>query len=81
MPPNFLSSFTDSSGLPNTTFGSEMGVINGTDYGKKLMRDQYNSQQYGPLFDLANEGIAVGTDLYFPKSTSHLIYSFVISPG
>ena len=68
MPPNFLYSFTDSSGLPNTTFGSEMGIINGTDWGRKLMRDQFNSQQYGPLFDLANEGIANGTDLYFPKN-------------
>ena len=85
MPPSLLFSFTDASGLPNTTFGSEMGIINGTDYGKKLMRDQFNSQvrtvllqyfrdlkqaiqQYGPLFDLANKGIAAGTDLYFPKS-------------
>ena len=68
MPPNFLYSFTDASGLPNTTFGSEMGVTNGTDWGKKLMRDQYNSQQYGPLFDIANDGIAAGTDLYFAKS-------------
>lgn len=44
MPPNFLLSFTGPSGQPNTTFGSEMGIINGTDYGKKLMRDQFNSQ-------------------------------------
>lgn len=45
-----------------------MGVYDGVDYGKKLMRDQYNTQQYGPLNDLFNEGIATGTDVYMPKS-------------
>ena len=45
-----------------------MGVFGGVDYGKKLMQDQYNTQMYGPLWDLYNEGLKAGTDVYFPKS-------------
>ncbi|KAL5483268.1 hypothetical protein ACEPAI_8498 [Sanghuangporus weigelae] len=68
MPPGLKFGFTSSPDDPNSSFGSEMGVFNGTDFGRKLMRGEFNAQQYGPLFDLAMEGMAAGTDLYFPKN-------------
>jgi hypothetical protein len=57
------------------TFGSDMGVINGTEWGRLLMRNQFNSQPWGPLHDLQVEGVKQGTDLYFNKSQSLLSYS------
>ncbi|OCB88603.1 Isochorismatase hydrolase [Sanghuangporus baumii] len=68
MPPALKFGFASSPDDPNSSFGSEMGVFNGTDFGRKLMRGEFNAQQYGPLFDLAMEGMAAGTDLYFPKN-------------
>jgi len=65
MPPSFLRSFGKT---PETTFGSEMGIINGTDWGRKLMRGSYNAQSWGPLFPLQVEGLKQGTDLYFNKN-------------
>ncbi|EJD07991.1 Isochorismatase hydrolase [Fomitiporia mediterranea MF3/22] len=68
MPPGLKFGFATSPKDSSTSFGSEMGVFNGTDYGRKLMRGEFNAQQYGPLFDLASEGIDSGTDFYFPKN-------------
>lgn len=51
------------------SFGSDMGVVDGIDAGRKLMRGSWNAQPYGVLNDLKNEGVANGTDLYFNKST------------
>lgn len=45
-----------------------MGTVDGVPAGKKLFRDQWNSQLYGPLNDLKVEGLKAGTDLYFNKS-------------
>ncbi|EIN06081.1 Isochorismatase hydrolase [Punctularia strigosozonata HHB-11173 SS5] len=71
MPPAFLFNFA-SGGNPNMTMGDEMGMINdnGTevDMGRKLVPGSWNAQQYGPLWDLAQEGIANGTDVQFPKN-------------
>jgi hypothetical protein len=57
------------------TFGSDMGVIDGTEWGRLLMRDQFNSQPWGPLQALQVEGVKQGTDLYFNKSLSLLSYA------
>lgn len=45
-----------------------MGIFGGKDYGKKLVRGEYNTQPYGPLEDLYKEGLANGTDFYTAKS-------------
>ena len=52
-----------------------MGVINGTDFGRLLMRNQFNSQPWGPLHALQVEGVKAGTDLYFNKSQCLLRHS------
>jgi len=57
------------------TFGSDMGVINGMEWGRLLMRHQFNSQPWGPLHALQVEGVEHGTDLYFNKSLSLLSYT------
>ncbi|KAF8531118.1 Isochorismatase-like protein [Gautieria morchelliformis] len=65
MPPAFLRGFGNT---PETTFGSQMGVINGTDWGRKLMRGSFNAQPWGPLHDQQVQGVNQGTDLYFNKN-------------
>lgn len=65
MPPAFLRGFGKT---PQTTFGSEMGIINGTDWGRLLMRGSYNAQPWGPLYPLQVNGVKAGTDLYFHKN-------------
>ena len=45
-----------------------MGVIDGVEVGKKLMRDQWNTQLYGPLHDEYLAGVEAGTDMWFHKS-------------
>jgi hypothetical protein len=49
-----------------------MGVIDGTDWGRLLMRGSFNAQPWGPLYPLQVEGVKQGTDLYFNKSQTHL---------
>jgi hypothetical protein len=85
MPPAFLRGFgkTPQSNTPQknlrfcssqssstATFGSEMGLINGTDWGRLLMRGSYNAQPWGPLYPIQVDGVNAGTDLYFNKSQS-----------
>ncbi|KIM85906.1 hypothetical protein PILCRDRAFT_65647 [Piloderma croceum F 1598] len=65
MPSAFLRGFGST---PDTTFGSDMGIINGTEWGRLLMRHQFNSQPWGPLYALQVEGVEQGTDLYFNKN-------------
>jgi hypothetical protein len=45
-----------------------MGVVNGTEAGRLLMRGAWNARPYGPLYDAQVEGVAKGTDFYFNKS-------------
>jgi hypothetical protein len=45
-----------------------MGIINGTDWGRLLMRGSFNAQPWGPLHPLQVDGVNAGTDLYFNKS-------------
>jgi hypothetical protein len=45
-----------------------MGVKNGTDWGRLLMRGSFNAQPWGPLYPLQVDGVKQGTDLYFNKS-------------
>lgn len=45
-----------------------MGVINGTDWGRLLMRGSFNAQPYGDLLTAQLKGVKQGTDLYFNKS-------------
>lgn len=45
-------------------FGSELP---GT-FGRLLMRDEYNSELYGPLQHLYNEGKEKGTDVWIHKN-------------
>ncbi|KAH7350514.1 Isochorismatase-like protein [Rhexocercosporidium sp. MPI-PUGE-AT-0058] len=69
MPPSLLDGFsTDHTSA--TTFGSDMGIVPGTNIsaGLKLMRGSWNAQPYGPLHDLQVEGVASGTDMYFNKN-------------
>ena len=72
MPPSFLESFSDD-GTMATSFCTDMGSFkdgNGTviEMGKKLCRDAWNSQPYGPLNTAMVKGMEDGTDLYFNKS-------------
>lgn len=50
MPPGLKFGFASSTNDSSTSFGSEMGVFNGTDYGRKLMRGEYNAQARSILF-------------------------------
>jgi nicotinamidase-related amidase len=69
MPPAFLSGFTtNGSDLQSETFGSDMGTVDGIPAGRKLMRDQWNSQQWGALEPLRSAGVAAGTDFAFNKN-------------
>ncbi|KAI9692399.1 MAG: hypothetical protein M1822_006630 [Bathelium mastoideum] len=69
IPPNFLEGFS-TDGTAATTFGSEMGIVPGTNIsaGRKLWRGSWNAQPWGPLYPLQVEGVAAGTDLYFNKN-------------
>ncbi|KAK5007412.1 hypothetical protein LTR16_005789, partial [Cryomyces antarcticus] len=68
IPPAFLSGFA-SHDHPATTFGTDMGLVPGTNVqaGKKLMRGSWNARPWGELYDLQVEGVKNGTDLYFHK--------------
>ena len=69
IPPSFKSGFTtDGSDLANETFGSDMGMVDGHQAGRKLMRGSWNAQPWGVLNDLKVEGLAAGTDMYFHKN-------------
>jgi hypothetical protein len=88
MPPSFLRGFGNSPQskpfrssiyhseadkfYSQATFGSEMGVINGTDWGRLLMRGSFNAQPWGDLYPVQVDGVKNGTDLYFNKSQSLL---------
>ncbi|KAK5139339.1 hypothetical protein LTR04_003660 [Oleoguttula sp. CCFEE 6159] len=69
IPPAFLSGFA-SHDHPATTFGTDMGLVPGTNVqaGKKLMRGSWNARPWGELYDLQVEGVKNGTDLYFHKN-------------
>ncbi|KAF8919149.1 Isochorismatase-like protein [Mucidula mucida] len=77
--PSYKYGFASSTGANGTknaeaSVGSEMGVYGGVDYGRKLMEGYYNTQPYGPLLALAEEGIAAGTDVYFPKNRQSCLW-------
>ncbi|KAJ7852651.1 Isochorismatase hydrolase [Mycena olivaceomarginata] len=68
MPPAFFRGFS-SDGTSATSFGSDMGTIQGNiSVGRKLMRGSWNAQPFGDLFDEQVEGVANGTDFYFNKN-------------
>ncbi|KAK5005717.1 hypothetical protein LTR39_005858, partial [Cryomyces antarcticus] len=56
IPPAFLSGFA-SHDHPATTFGTDMGLVPGTNVqaGKKLMRGSWNARPWGELYDLQVE--------------------------
>jgi len=75
MTPALLYNF--GSGKANATMGTEMGTVkttdaNGTvveiDMGRKLMRGSWNTEAWGSLLPLQQEGIEAGTDFYFNKN-------------
>ncbi|KAL1693985.1 Isochorismatase-like protein [Schizophyllum commune] len=73
VPPSYKFSFaTDRD--PEQSFGSEMGEYNGTDWGRKLVPKEYNALPYDPLWELAQEGIEAGTDLYFNKNRQSCLW-------
>ena len=47
-------------------------------FGRLLMRDQYNSQLYGPLQHMYEQGKAEGTDVWIHKNRSVCDVFFVI---
>lgn len=62
MPPGLKFGFASSTNDSSTSFGSEMGVFNGTDYGRKLMRGEFNAQAIDFSLDLnivSNSRIAI----------------------
>ncbi|KAL5377602.1 hypothetical protein DPSP01_009656 [Paraphaeosphaeria sporulosa] len=67
IPPSRKDGFS-SDNSPLTTFGSEMGMVNGTYAGRTLMRGSWNARPYGPLYDAQVKGVADGTDFYFNKN-------------
>ncbi|KAJ7762656.1 Isochorismatase hydrolase [Mycena metata] len=68
MPPSFINGFS-SDGTSSTSFGSDMGTIQGNiSVGRKLMRGSRNAQPFGDLFDEQVGGVANGTDFYFNKN-------------
>jgi len=68
MPPAFFRGFS-SDGTSATSFGSDMGTIQGNiSVGRKLMRGTWNAQPFGDLFDEQVGGVANGTDFYFNKN-------------
>ena len=67
MTPSFLYGFSDGTHA-NTTFGSDMGIVNGTEAGRKLMRGSWNAQAWGALYTSYLKGSQNGTDHYFNKS-------------
>ncbi|TRM55988.1 Isochorismatase-like protein [Schizophyllum amplum] len=73
IPPSYKISFSTDKD-PEQSFGSEMGVYNGTDYGRKLVPKEYNALPYDPLWELAQEGLAAGTDLYFNKNRQSCLW-------
>jgi nicotinamidase-related amidase len=51
------------------TFGESIGKLDdGTDMGGKLSKGSWNSELYGPLKELAEEGIKAGTDVWVWKN-------------
>ncbi|KAJ6458336.1 Isochorismatase hydrolase [Mycena vitilis] len=70
MPPAFFRGFS-SDGTSATSFGSDMGTIQGNiSVGRKLMRGSWNAQPFGDLFEEQVGGVANGTDFYFNKITN-----------
>ncbi|KAJ7708719.1 Isochorismatase hydrolase [Mycena rosella] len=68
MPPAFFRGFS-SDGTSATSFGSDMGTIQGNiSVGRKLMRGSWNAQPFGDLFEEQVGGVANGTDFYFNKN-------------
>ncbi|KAF2465604.1 Isochorismatase hydrolase, partial [Lindgomyces ingoldianus] len=68
IPPSFLAGFSGGTDSPLTTFGSDMGIVDGAEAGGKLMRGAWNARPYGPLYDAQVKGVEDGTDLYFNKN-------------
>ncbi|KAJ7721838.1 Isochorismatase hydrolase [Mycena maculata] len=68
MPPAFFRGFS-SDGTSATSFGSDMGTIQGNiSVGRKLMRGSWNAQPFGDLLDEQLAGVAHGSDFYFNKN-------------
>ncbi|KAK7002354.1 Isochorismatase hydrolase [Favolaschia claudopus] len=68
MPPALFRGFS-SDGTSATSFGSDMGTIQGNiSVGRKLMRGSWNAQPFGDLLDEQVGGVANGTDFYFNKN-------------
>jgi len=68
MPPAFIRGFS-SDGTSATSFGSDMGTIQGNiSVGRKLVRGSWNAQPWGDLFTEQVAGVANGTDVYFNKN-------------
>ncbi|KAJ7446018.1 Isochorismatase hydrolase [Mycena galericulata] len=68
MPPSFFNGFS-SDGTSATSFGSDMGTIQGNiSVGRKLVRGSWNAQPFGDLFEEQVGGVANGTDFYFNKN-------------
>ncbi len=61
IPPSLVRGFMKSG---RGGFGSELP----SSFGRLLMRDQYNSELYGPLQILYEEGKAAGTDVWIHKN-------------
>lgn len=71
MPPALMDGFSDND-YANSTFGSDMGTLEGngtsTAVGRKLMRGAWNAEPYGVLGEMKDAGVAAGTDLVFHKN-------------
>jgi len=67
MTPSFLYGFSDGTNA-NTSFGSEMGYVDGIDAGRLLMRGSWNAEAWGDLYTSYVEGAAAGTDFFFNKN-------------
>ncbi|KZT52579.1 Isochorismatase hydrolase [Calocera cornea HHB12733] len=66
IPPSYLYS---SYRRDKKVFGESIGALDdGTDMGGKLAKGSWNAQLYGPLKELADEGIAAGTDVWLWKN-------------
>ncbi|KAK4701014.1 hypothetical protein P7C70_g5224, partial [Phenoliferia sp. Uapishka_3] len=71
MPPCHAASF---GGVPTTKhgegggFGAELGLIDGRDAGRRVVRGSWNAELYGDLQPLYEEGEKLGTDVWIHKN-------------
>ncbi|KII87286.1 hypothetical protein PLICRDRAFT_177055 [Plicaturopsis crispa FD-325 SS-3] len=77
IPPSYKYSFGTNHD-PTKSVGSEMGKLNTStgvvDMGRKLVRDQWNTEPYGILGEMYKEGLKSGTDFYFPKNRQSALW-------